>query len=149
MRGINMRPKKTAEELKLCPGIGFSQIVGGKFKIRILWVLAQRSHRYGEIHRSLLKGTLGKAVTPRVLSRELKELQQRGLILRKQYDFVPPKVEYSITDLGRTLTPILDAIVEWGLTGVHEEILQASGALPKSATDRGRLVAGTKSPSSR
>jgi len=99
------------------------QIVGGKYKIRILWVLIQRPHRYGEIHRSLLKGTLGKAVTPRVLSRELKELQQRGLIHRKQYDVLPPKVEYSITDLGRGLQPILEAIVEWGMTGVHEEIL--------------------------
>ena len=47
------------------------------------------------------------------------------LIDRKQYDVVPPKVEYSITELGRGLKPILDAIVEWGLTGVHEEILAA------------------------
>jgi DNA-binding HxlR family transcriptional regulator len=131
-----MRPKKAPADLKLCPAIGFSLIVGGKFKIRILWVLTQRSHRYGEIHRSLLKGTLGKAVTHRVLSRELKELQQRGLILRKQYDVVPPKVEYSITELGRTLKPILDAIVEWGLTGVHEEILEAAGPRPKVAVRR-------------
>ena len=122
-----MRTKKAAAELRICPAIGFSQIAGGKYKIRILWVLAQRSHRYGEIHRSLLKGTLGKAVTHRVLSRELKELQQRGLILRRQYEVVPPKVEYSITEIGRTLRPIFDAIVEWGLTGVHEEILEASG----------------------
>lgn len=118
-----MARKKAPSELRLCPALGFSQIVGGKYKIRILWVLIQRPHRYGEIHRSLLKGTLGKAVTPRVLSRELKELQQRGLIHRKQYDVLPPKVEYSITDLGLGLQPILEAIVEWGLTGVHEEIL--------------------------
>jgi DNA-binding HxlR family transcriptional regulator len=118
-----MATKKAPSELRLCPALGFSQIVGGKYKIRILWVLIQRPHRYAEIHRSLLKGTLGKAVTPRVLSRELKELQQRGLIHRKQYDVLPPKVEYSITDLGRGLQPVLEAIVEWGLTGVHEEIL--------------------------
>jgi DNA-binding HxlR family transcriptional regulator len=62
-------------------------------------------------------------VTPRVLSRELKELQLRGLIHRRQYDVVPPKVEYSLTELGRGLVPILEAIVDWGLTGVHEEIL--------------------------
>jgi DNA-binding HxlR family transcriptional regulator len=120
-----MPRKKNATELRMCPAVGFSQIVGGKYKIRILWVLTQRPHRYGEIHRSLLKGTLGKPVTPRVLSRELKELTQRGLIDRKQYDVVPPKVEYSITEFGRGLKPILDAIVEWGLTGVHEEILAA------------------------
>jgi DNA-binding HxlR family transcriptional regulator len=118
-----MRRRKTPSELRLCPALGFSQIVGGKYKLRILWVLLQRPHRYGEIRASLLKGTLGKSVTPRVLSRELKELQQRGLITRKQYDGLPLKVEYSLTELGRGLQPVLDSIVEWGLTGVHEEIL--------------------------
>jgi len=103
--------------------VGFSQIVGGKYKLRILWVLIQKPYRYGEIRTSLLKGTLGKPVTPRVLSRELKELQLRGLIHRKQYNVVPPKVEYSLTDWGRELQPVLQAIVEWGLTGAHEEIM--------------------------
>src|SRR5450432_606064 len=114
---------KTPSELRLCPAVGFSLIVGGKYKLRILWILIQRSFRYGEIRKSLLKGTLGKPVTPRVLSRELKELQLRGLIHRRQYDVVPPKVEYSLTELGRGLVPILESIVDWGLTGVHEEIL--------------------------
>jgi DNA-binding HxlR family transcriptional regulator len=118
-----MTRKKTPSELRLCPAVGFSLIVGGKYKLRILWILIQRSFRYGEIRRSLLKGTLGKPVTPRVLSRELKELQLRGLIHRRQYDVVPPKVEYSLTELGRGLVPILESIVDWGLTGVHEEIL--------------------------
>jgi DNA-binding HxlR family transcriptional regulator len=118
-----MTRKKTPSELRLCPAVGFSLIVGGKYKLRILWILIQRSFRYGEIRRSLLKGTLGKPVTPRVLSRELKELQLRGLIHRRQYDVVPPKVEYSLTELGRGLEPILQSIVDWGLTGVHEEIL--------------------------
>jgi DNA-binding HxlR family transcriptional regulator len=118
-----MTRRKTPAQLRLCPALGFSQIVGGKYKLRILWVLLQRPYRYSEIRASLLKGTLGQAVTPRVLSRELKELQQRGLIVRKQYDVMPPKVEYSLTDRGRELKPVLDSIVEWGMTGVHEEIL--------------------------
>jgi DNA-binding HxlR family transcriptional regulator len=113
----SMARKKQPSELTLCPAVGFSQIVGGTYKLRILWVLIQKPYRYGE------KGTLGKPVTPRVLSRELKELQLRGLIHRKQYNVVPPKVEYSLTDLGRGLQPVLQAIVEWGLTGAHEEIL--------------------------
>ncbi|HXS26365.1 MAG TPA: helix-turn-helix domain-containing protein [Steroidobacteraceae bacterium] len=112
-----------SEELRLCPGLGFSQICGGKYKIRILWVLNQRPHRYGEICRSMSKGSLGKPVTPRVLSRELKQLQERGLIHRRQFDVVPPRVEYSLTERGRQLQPILKAIVAWGLTGAHEEIL--------------------------
>ena len=114
---------KAAEELRLCPAIGFSQILGGKYKLRILWVLNRRPHRYGEIRASLLKGALGKPVTPRVLSRELKQLQERGLISRRQYDVVPPKVEYSVTSRGEELMPILQSIVDWGLTGAHEEIL--------------------------
>ena len=130
---------KMPSELRLCPALGFSQIVGGKYKLRILWVLIQRPHRYGEIRASLLKGTLGKSVTPRVLSRELKELQQRGLIARKQYDGLPLKVEYSLTELGRGLRPVLDSIVQWGLTGVHEEILGIAG--DQAAPDR-RGVSG-------
>ena len=110
-------------EPRLCPAIGFTQIVGGKYKLRILWALNKRPHRYGEIRKSLLKGTLGQAITPRVLSRELKELQQRGLIHREQFDEVPPKVIYSLQERGKELVPILDAIVKWGRTGAHETIL--------------------------
>ena len=121
-----MLRKRMPSELALCPAVGFSLIVGGKYKLRILWILIQRPYRYGEIRKSLMKGTLGKPVTPRVLSRELKELQIRGLIHRRQYNVVPPKVEYSLTDVGRGLAPILESIVEWGLTGAHEEILKNS-----------------------
>ncbi len=135
-----MPQKKTPSELKLCPAVGFSLIVGGKYKLRILWILIQRPYRYGEIRKSLLKGALGKPVTPRVLSRELKELQLRGLIHRRQYDVVPPKVEYSLTELGRGFAPILEAIVEWGLTGVHEEILALDFSLPRPSK---QMLAGS------
>ena len=121
-----MKRKKNSLEPRLCPAVGFSMIVGGKYKRRILWALSKRPHRYSELRVSLLKGTLGKPVTPRVLSRELKELQQRGLISRKQFDVVPPKVEYSLTPRGRGLIPVLDAIVAWGMTGAHEAILAAT-----------------------
>jgi len=135
--GCSMARKKAPSELRLCPAVGFSQIVGGKYKLRILWILIQRPYRYGEIRTSLLKGTLGKPVTPRVLSRELKELQHRGLIHRKQYDVVPPKVEYSLTDLGRGLQPVLESVVEWGLTGAHEEIL-GMNVNPPTSTVKGK-----------
>src|SRR5260370_36274321 len=115
-KGCSMARKKAPSELRLCPALGFSQIVGGKYKLRILGILIQRPYRYGEIRTSLLKGTLGKPVTPRVLSRELKELQHRGLIHRKQYNVVPPKVEYSLTDLGRGFQPVSESIVDGALT---------------------------------
>lgn len=118
-----MTHRRDPTELRLCPAIGFSQILGGKYKLRILWALNRGPHRYGEIRRSLLKGTLGKPITPRVLSRELKELQSRGLIHREQLDGIPLKVSYTLTERGRGLAPVLKAIVDWGLTGAHEEIL--------------------------
>jgi DNA-binding HxlR family transcriptional regulator len=126
------RTRKTPEELRLCPAIGFSRILGGKYKLRILWVLNMRPARYGEIRRSLLRGSLDKPVTPRVLSRELKELQARGLIHREQVNAVPPQVTYSLTERGRELVPVLQAIVDWGLTGAHEEILGLTPAPPSS-----------------
>src|SRR5262249_26709816 len=100
------------------------RIAGGRYKLRILWTLTQGTKRYGEIGRSLLRGTLGKPITPRILSRELKELEERGLINRKAYPVVPPKVEYSLTELGRSLVPVLAEIVRWGMTGIHEQILE-------------------------
>ena len=117
------RPLKAPSDLQLCPAIAFGRIVGGKYKLRILWLLHRRPHRYGELRTALFQASLSAPVTPRILSRELKELQARGLISRKQYNVVPPRVDYSITELGRGFVPIIEAIVAWGLTGVHEEIL--------------------------
>jgi DNA-binding HxlR family transcriptional regulator len=84
--------------------------------------------RYGEIGRSLLRGTMGGVITPRILSRELRDLTAMGLIDRKAYPVVPPKVEYSLTERGRGLLPIVDAIVDWGMSGVHEDILGVTAA---------------------
>lgn len=105
---------------RLCPLIAFDRVVGGKYKLRTLWVLTKGPARYGEIRRSLVLACQGAAVTPRTLSRELKELEARGLIRRKQYPVVPPKVEYSLTEAGLKLKPIIDTIIQWGRTGAHE-----------------------------
>jgi DNA-binding HxlR family transcriptional regulator len=90
---------------RLCPLIAFDQIVGGKYKLRTLWQLKKGPQRYSEIQRSLVASCQGKAITPRVLSRELRELVERRLIARKDYAQVPPKVEYSLTRLGASLMP--------------------------------------------
>lgn len=123
--------------IRLCPAIAFDQIVGGRYKLHILCVLNDGTHRYGEIGRSLLRGSLSRPITPRILSRELKELEQRGLISREEYPIVPRKVEYSLTERGRTLVPILAEIVRWGSTGIHESIL----AIPSRAPTNGRSAA--------
>jgi len=107
----------------LCPMVAFDQIAGGKYKLRSLWTLRNGARRYGEIRRSLVTGTQGKPVTPRILSRELKDLAARGLVQRTEYPGVPPRVDYRLTELGRTLLPIIDAIIAWGFTGAHVQIL--------------------------
>jgi len=101
---------------KSCPLIAFSLAAGGKYKMRILWELKEGPRRYGELRRSAIVAARGAQVTPRVLSRELKELRSRGLIDRKQYPVVPPKVEYRLTSAGRSLIPVVKQIVKWGLS---------------------------------
>ncbi|WP_113927129.1 winged helix-turn-helix transcriptional regulator [Bacillus sp. P14.5] len=87
--------------------------VGGKWKLVILWHLAfDGMHRYNEMRR-LLPG-----ITHKMLSQQLKELEQEGLINRKQYNEVPPKVEYSISEKGETLKPLLEEMHKWG-SGQH------------------------------
>ena len=101
---------------KGCPLIAFNMAAGGKYKMRILWELKEGPRRYGELRRSAIVAARGAPVTPRVLSRELKELHSRGLIHRKQYPVVPPKVEYSLTALGKSLIPVVRQVVKWGLS---------------------------------
>ena len=96
-----------------CPVVEFSELIRGKYKLRIIWQLKKEKYRFGELQRAVCRASNDEAVTPRVLSRELKDLVGKGLIRRKQYNGLPMKVEYSITPFGRTLIPILEAIVEW------------------------------------
>jgi DNA-binding HxlR family transcriptional regulator len=108
---------------KSCPLIAFNMAAGGKYKMRILWELKEGPRRYGELRRSAIVAARGAPVTPRVLSRELKELHRRGLIHRKQYPVVPPKVEYSLTALGKSLIPVVRQVVKWGL-GAGQQIAE-------------------------
>ena len=83
-------------------------IIGGKWKIPIIWRLKDGSKRYGELRRSLSK------VTHKMLTRQLRELEQDEIISRKVYQEVPPKVEYSLTLLGESIIPVIDLLREWG-----------------------------------
>ncbi|GAC69721.1 winged helix-turn-helix transcriptional regulator [Gordonia soli] len=91
-----------------CPTELAVEIIGGKWKLMILDHLADGIHRFGELHRAL------PPVTPRMLTRQLRELEDDGLVLRTAYPEVPPKVEYSLTELGRTLEPLLIGLRSWG-----------------------------------
>jgi DNA-binding HxlR family transcriptional regulator len=98
-----------------CPVLAFQKLISGKYKVRILWDLQEGPLRYSEIRRGLLRGVAGTLeIAPRVLSRELKALTAAGLIARKDYGVVPPKVEYRLTPVGRSFVPIVAAIRKWG-----------------------------------
>jgi|SRR5882757_8302441 len=98
-----------------CPVAAFQKMISGKYKLRIVWDLQEGPRRYGEIRSGLLRGAVGtREIAPRVLSRELKALVDGGLISRKDYGVVPPKVEYRLTRKGQSFIPVIAAIRKWG-----------------------------------
>jgi DNA-binding HxlR family transcriptional regulator len=112
-----------------CPVYGFQKIINGKYKIRILWDLQHGPRRYGEIRYGLLTGSAGsKEITPRVLSRELKELTALGLIERQDYGGASQKVEYRLSSEGQTLIPVISVMHAWGVQHlVKDSILERLG----------------------
>lgn len=91
-----------------CPVEVTINLIGGKYKSLILWHVADRVLRFSEL-RKLIPG-----VTQKMLTQQLRDLEKNKLINRKVYPEVPPKVEYSISDLGKTMMPILNAMCDWG-----------------------------------
>lgn len=83
-------------------------VIGGKWKMPILWRLKDKPWRYSE-----LKKSIGK-ITHKMLAQQLKELEEDGLISRKVFASVPPKVEYSITEKGKKTIPIIESLRNWG-----------------------------------
>jgi DNA-binding HxlR family transcriptional regulator len=104
-----------------CPVAAFQKMISGKYKLRIVWDLKDGPRRYGEIRTGLLRGSNGSAeIAPRVLSRELKALAEQGLIDRRDYGVVPPKVEYRLTRKGKSFVPVIAAIRNWGARHLAE-----------------------------
>ena len=91
-----------------CPAERAVYFIGGKWKIRILFNLSRKKKvRFGELKRNL------KTITQQMLSKQLKELEQDGIVNRKVHQIVPPKVEYSLTEFGNSLIPILRSLSDW------------------------------------
>lgn len=91
-----------------CPVEAALEVVGGKWKGVILYHVEMQPHRFNELRR-LMPG-----ITQRMLTKQLRELEADGLVHRKIYQQVPPKVEYSMTAYGQTLSPLLKALQTWG-----------------------------------
>lgn len=100
----------------ICPLEFTLNIIGGKWKPLILWRLVNNKvMRYGEIKRSI------KKVTHKVLSNQLKDLENDGIISRMEYPEIPPKVEYSLTEKGISLIPLLQDMVDWGNNNLYDK----------------------------
>ncbi|MGH7720234.1 MAG: winged helix-turn-helix transcriptional regulator [Gemmatimonadaceae bacterium] len=91
-----------------CPLVPVLELFGSSWKHQILWVLSIDTLRFNELHRAL------SGITPKTLTNQLRELERDGLVLRTQYPEIPPRVEYSITELGRSLTGVFQQIEGWG-----------------------------------
>ena len=81
--------------------------ISGRWKLLVIYWLAQRTFRFNELQRNL------GSITHRTLARQLTELQQSGIVARKDFKSIPPHVEYSLTPLGQSLIPLLQAMHEW------------------------------------
>ena len=112
-----------------CPVEAALEILGGKWKGAILYHLLDGAKRFNEIQR------LKPALTHRVLTKQLRELEAAGVIERKVFPEVPPKVEYALTDLGCALAPILEMLKMWGIDYLFRLLEQGQNA-PNTALNR-------------
>ncbi len=96
------------EELPECPVATTVQLIGNKWKLLILRNLRMRPWRFNELQKSL------EGISQKVLTESLRSMEADGIIVRTVYAEVPPRVEYSLSELGDTMRPILDAMEKWG-----------------------------------
>ena len=92
-----------------CPAERTLDVIGGRWKVLILWQLFQGEKRFSELFRAL------EGITQKMLTQQLREMEQDGIVHRQVYAQIPPKVEYSLTPLGESLRPVVDAMCTWGL----------------------------------
>ena len=102
-----------------CPVAATLELIGGKYKALILWHLAENDLRFSQL-RDVITGA-----TAKMLTQQLRELEMQNLIHREVYPVIPPKVEYSLTEMGRSLLPILVAMRDWGASYLRTHDLES------------------------
>ena len=102
-----------------CPVEATLELIGGKYKALILWHLSEGTLRFNDLHK-LIKGA-----TPKMLTQQLRELENQKLVHRQVYPVIPPKVEYSLTELGKSLLPILVSMRDWGAAYMKSKNLES------------------------
>ncbi len=103
-----------------CPVEAAINLIGGKYKALILWNLMGKTLRYSELRKEISQAT------PKMLTQQLRQLESDGLLHRKVYPEVPPKVEYSLTDFGKSIRPVLEAMYGWGTGYLKDQGLEAN-----------------------
>jgi DNA-binding HxlR family transcriptional regulator len=98
-----------------CPVELTINLIGGKWKAVLLWELSEKTLRFNELVR------LFPNATRKMLTQQLKEMERDGLILRNEYNQIPPKVEYSLTEFGRSFMPVLFSMNQWGKDYLAEQ----------------------------
>ena len=91
-----------------CPVEAALAVVGGKWKALIIWQLKSETLRFTQLMDHL------PMVSPRMLTKQLRELEKDGVVIRRIYPEVPPRVEYSLSDLGKSVVPVLETLCKWG-----------------------------------
>ncbi|MBI5223561.1 helix-turn-helix transcriptional regulator [Candidatus Micrarchaeota archaeon] len=105
--------EKSAYPSPTCPVELTLRVLGGKWKLLIIYHLSDSPKRFSELRKSI------SSITEKMLSSQLKELERDHIVSRKVYPVVPPKVEYTLTEYGRTLNPLLELMARWGQ--VHKD----------------------------
>ena len=103
-----------------CPVEVTINLIGGKYKALILWNLMGGVLRFSQLRREVSRAT------PKMLTQQLRELEADGLISRKVYPEVPPRVEYALTDFGKSIRPVLEAMYGWGSGYLHDQGLEVN-----------------------
>ncbi len=102
--------KESCAHYAACPMIVVHKLISGKWKILILWYLSNQTLRFSDLKKKLPE------ITQKMLTNQLRSLEEDGLISRTVYPVVPPKVEYALTDMGHKMLPLLESMYEYGVT---------------------------------
>ena len=108
MEDIDVAEEKLVKKLPACPVETTLTLIGDKWKVLILRDLFSGKKRFGELKKSV------GGVSQKVLTAQLRDMEKNGLVNRKVYAEVPPRVEYSLSELGQSLKPVVDAMKNWG-----------------------------------
>lgn len=98
-----------------CPISAAINLMGGKYKCLILWKLMGKTLRFSQLRREV------PCATPKMMTQQLRELETDGLINRKIYPVIPPRVEYSLTEFGESIRPVLESMRQWGGTYLNRQ----------------------------